>query len=273
MLNQHTERMHCCIRTRIGGCPLLIQRIESKDCGHSADSTGNLLGLGLVAVGKRLIASTDSVVDFRERAWDSEVVVERCFERRRPLTDFDIAELIDGTVHKRLDTTVARCRFLQSLLGVLQHGAVVRTTEVVTQLNRTNHGQDMRHGQHVAERLRHFFAGHCDPVVVHPVAGKAVAGCVRLRNLVFMMWELQVEAATVDVELRAQVVGGHGGALQVPARTAIAPRRRPRGLARLGRLPQREIVRTALARSVGLALLHLVDAVAGQAAVVTTFSL
>ncbi len=55
----------------------------------------------------------------------------------------------------------------------------------------------------------------------------------------------------MDVEGLAQVLVGHRRALQVPARTASAPRGVPAGLARLGRLPHREVARVSLA---GLAL-------------------
>ena len=55
----------------------------------------------------------------------------------------------------------------------------------------------------------------------------------------------------MDVERLTQIAAGHGRAFDVPAGPASAPRRRPRrgrGLARLGGLPQREIVRIALVR-------------------------
>ena len=54
----------------------------------------------------------------------------------------------------------------------------------------------------------------------------------------------------MDVELGTEVLADHGGALQVPARTAPAPRGRPRtrlGLAVLVRLPEGEVPGIALA--------------------------
>ena len=63
----------------------------------------------------------------------------------------------------------------------------------------------------------------------------------------------------------------HRRALEVPARAAAAPRRRPGrrlGLARLVALPQREVARVALAARVGvLGRLHVVDPLVGQLAV------
>ena len=59
--------------------------------------------------------------------------------------------------------------------------------------------------------------------------------------------KLQVHAAAVQVEALAQQVEAHHDALAVPTRPAVAPRRRPRRLARLGQLPQHEVGRVALA--------------------------
>ena len=68
-----------------------------------------------------------------------------------------------------------------------------------------------------------------------------------LRQLVFMMREDIVHPAGVDIELRAQVAGGHRGALDVPAGETLAPRASPLDHApRLRRLPEREISLVAL---------------------------
>src|SRR5699024_2077598 len=75
-------------------------------------------------------------------------------------------------------------------------------------------------------------------------------------------------AAGVYVELPVQVVRCHRGALDVPARASPAPRRIPRGLARLGGLPHREVAGILLARARGLALVQLVELLTGQEAVV-----
>ncbi len=58
-------------------------------------------------------------------------------------------------------------------------------------------------------------------------------------------WD-EVRAAAVDVQPRAVDLLDHHAALDVPAGTAVAPRGGPARLARLGRLPQREIVAVAL---------------------------
>src|SRR5262249_3721596 len=56
----------------------------------------------------------------------------------------------------------------------------------------------------------------------------------------------QILAPAVDVERRAEVLHRHGRALDVPARSAGAPRARPRRLAGLRRLPHGEVARVTL---------------------------
>ena len=103
---------------------------------------------------------------------------------------------------------------------------------------------------------------------MHPHLCVRVAHGQRLRPLVLVMWEDEIEAAAVDPELRPQVLRRHRGALDVPARPAATPRRVPRRvLARLVRFPEREVARVLLAR-VRLLLFDLVGSLAGEAAVV-----
>ena len=105
---------------------------------------------------------------------------------------------------------------------------------------------------------------------MHPVPGEAVAGRGGLGTLVLVMREDQVQAAAVDVERRAQVLGGHGRAFQVPARAARAPGGLPGRLARLVALPQGEVPRVALGvGALGVAgRPHVLEPLPGQAAVV-----
>ena len=87
---------------------------------------------------------------------------------------------------------------------------------------------------------------------MHPVAREGFAGGgFRLRDLVFVMREHEVFAAGVEVEGFAEVLHGHGGALDVPAGAAVAERGVPCVLAGLGGLPDGEVA--------GGVLLVLVD--------------
>src|SRR5262249_58664218 len=96
-------------------------------------------------------------------------------------------------------------------------------------------------------RLRHLVFAEVDEAVVDPIAGeRLMRHRLDLRDLALVVREDQVLAAAVDVERRAEIAHGHRGALDVPAGTTRAPGTRPRGLIRLGRLPQGEIPRVAL---------------------------
>ncbi len=107
--------------------------------------------------------------------------------------------------------------------------------------------QQVGEGGEVAEALRHLLPRRVDDKgVVHPVAGELAAEHDGVGPLVLVMGELEVEAAGVQVETVTQQVEAHGHALGVPARAAVAPRRRPGGLAGLGQLPEHEVEGAAL---------------------------
>ena len=103
--------------------------------------------------------------------------------------------------------------------------------------------QQIMHEHHVAEALAHLLPRHVEEAVVHPVAG--VLASVRgagLGDLVGVVGEDQVVAATVDVDRQAQHRLAHSRAFDVPAGTPRQPLRpRPFRLPGLGRLPQDEV--------------------------------
>src|SRR5260370_244807 len=77
---------------------------------------------------------------------------------------------------------------------------------------------------------------------MHPVARKGLAvGRLRLRDLILVVREHQVFATRMQVERVPEELRGHGGALNMPARSTLAQRRLPALLARLHGLPQREV--------------------------------
>src|SRR5207249_967297 len=83
--------------------------------------------------------------------------------------------------------------------------------------------------------------------VVQPVGGERLAGeRLGLCDLVLVVREDQIQAAAVDVEVRAQVLHAHGRALDVPAGTAGTPGAVPGRLAGLRRLPEGEVARVPL---------------------------
>ncbi len=82
-----------------------------------------------------------------------------------------------------------------------------------------------------------------DPEIHHR---RLVEQRLALRDLVLVMRKDQVEAAAVDVERLPEQRVRHRRALDVPARPAGAPRRRPLRLVGLRELPQREVERVLL---------------------------
>src|SRR5205807_879841 len=107
---------------------------------------------------------------------------------------------------------------------------------------------DLADGDDVAERLRHLLAAEVEHAGVEPVAGEGALaeGPLRLRDLVLVVREDEVTAATVDVERLAQVAVHHGRALDVPAGAPGAPGAVPGRLARLRAFPEREVERAPL---------------------------
>ena len=96
---------------------------------------------------------------------------------------------------------------------------------------------------HVAQRLAHLFIVERQETVVNPVAHRlAVVQFFAVRAfglsfLVFVMRKEQILAAAVNVEGHAQMLARHGGAFQMPARSALSPRRFPKRFAGLRELP------------------------------------
>ena len=125
--------------------------------------------------------------------------------------------------------------------------------EVAEGQGRMARGDEIVEDRHVALRLRHLLAAQLEELVVQPEPHPRVhvEAALGLGDLVAVVDGDVVDAAGVDVEGRAQVLGAHGRALEVPAGEARAPGRIPllQALAglRVGELPEREVRRMALA--------------------------
>ena len=105
----------------------------------------------------------------------------------------------------------------------------------------------------VPGRFGHLGPVHPEMGAVQPRPDEGLAGRrLALGDLVLVMREDQVHAAGVDVEGRTEVGHAHRRAFDVPAGPARTDRRLPRGLARLGPLPQGEVADVVLAVLVGL---------------------
>ncbi len=139
-------------------------------------------------------------------------------------------------------------RLGDALLGEVERVAVVRAEQVEA------HGvglvalDQLADRQRIAQRLRHLLGAEVEQPIVHPAPHEGLAGrALRLGDLALVVREDQVLAAPVQVERLAQVLDGHGRALDVPAGPTRSPRARPRRLAGLGALPEGEVPRVALA--------------------------
>src|SRR5690606_10669719 len=131
-------------------------------------------------------------------------------------------------------------------------------------------------GHDVAEGLGHLLGVEEQEAGVEPVAGEGLAGSgLGLGDRVVVVREDEVLAAGVDVEGLAELGHAHGGALEVPARAALAPGCGPDGadaaVLGLGGLPESEVADVLLLVPVGGDALAAADGGevdAGQLAVV-----
>jgi hypothetical protein len=106
-------------------------------------------------------------------------------------------------------------------------------------------GDQVVEGVEVALALGHLVAVDEQVRAVEPMRGETLhAGrALGLRDLVLVVREAEVDAAAVQVEGGAEMLQGHRGALDVPARTTFAPRAGPVVVAVLGLVgfPQGEV--------------------------------
>src|SRR5580658_10099130 len=93
---------------------------------------------------------------------------------------------------------------------------------------------------------------------MQPISDERLAGeGLGLRDLIFVMRKDEIDSAGVNVERLAQILHGHHGTLDVPARAAHAEAFVPARLAILLSFPQNEVA------SVGLIVFVDIDARAG----------
>ena len=139
-------------------------------------------------------------------------------------------------------------------LGVVEGGPVVdRDQDVAQGARRDASREQVADPVDVAGRLGHLRARHLEVGAVQPGLDERQAGCgLALGELVLVVGEDQVDRPGVDVERRAEVLHAHRRALDVPARPALADRRRVGRLAGLGALPQGEVADVVLGVLVGL---------------------
>src|SRR5262245_16042018 len=81
--------------------------------------------------------------------------------------------------------------------------------------------EQLVHSDEVAEALRHLLSFDLEEAVMHPHLrhDRRAEGAARLRDLVLVVREDEVDAAAVNVEGLAEMGSRHRRALDVPART------------------------------------------------------
>ena len=112
----------------------------------------------------------------------------------------------------RLDQTQSGVETFQRPTRIVQmHIAVVQGAAVMAAHHKEANGfsfKDFEHiadGEKVAQALGHFFVVDVDKAVMHPHLRHRFARCaLALGDFVFMVWELQVGTATVDVKTFAK---------------------------------------------------------------------
>ena len=101
---------------------------------------------------------------------------------------------------------------------------------------------DLPYGKEIAQRLAHLFVVNIKETIVHPIFGEFYAiGCLTLCDLIFMMREDQIFATGMDIDLIAQIMLCHNRALDMPARTSVAPWRLPVWLTILFWFPEHKV--------------------------------
>ena len=153
---------------------------------------------------------------------------------------------------RRVESRERKIRLFELHQRIVDRSAILAAEQEKAQHFRVSQRSAIEHfadGEKVAERLRHLLVVDVDEAVVHPKIRELLTRCrARLRDLVFMVRELQIHAAGVDVEMLTQNLGRHHRAFDMPAGTARPPGRGPTRLAGLGALPEHEIERVALGR-------------------------
>src|SRR5437879_10452671 len=142
--------------------------------------------------------------------------------------------------YKFLDPLQSRLRFFESIQRKVQLLAIANRNEKVTNrqwivafVEKTAQGKKISFG------LRHFLAVHEEMFAMNPkVHERAARDRLALRDLVFMMGKQKINTTAMEIECLTQILHRHCGTFEMPARPALAKRRRPPRFARiLWRLP------------------------------------
>ena len=136
-------------------------------------------------------------------------------------------------------------------VAVVQRAAVMRAQDEKSHRFGVVLRQHFADGEEIAQALGHFFVVHPHKAVVHPKACQRFAvGAFALGNFIFVVRELQVRTAAVNVKALAERGTAHGRAFNVPAGSSLTVFAGPFGVCRLtvfGGFPEHEVQRVLFA--------------------------
>ena len=146
------------------------------------------------------------------------------------------------------DPLHAAQRLLHGVIAEVKGRPVMPGEHEVTNRLRLDPFQHFVNRNAVAKRFGHLLIVDIDESVVHPIARQRLAAeRFGLGALALVMGELQIVAASVNIQRVAQIFLGHGRAFDMPARAPRSPWTIPLDLSRLRALPQHEVLRILLA--------------------------
>ena len=252
---------------------LETEDVEAESMEHLGEGFESLGGDGLLPVDKTVddAAGIEKVADADGAV---EVVVHRLvallleflciFDSDGGLLAhrLDAFKLLDG-IHQAVEALLGS---LQGIVAEVDGRTVVGLEEEEADGHRgvclleegMVSGEELVEGDEVVVRLAHLLPGNGNHVVVHPILyhGMSLA-CHSLCDFALMVGEHKVHAASVDVELLAEVLASHGRTLAVPSGESLAPWRGPaHDVLGLCLLPERKV-------HLVLLLAHTVEFAAG----------
>ena len=84
---------------------------------------------------------------------------------------------------------------------------------------------DLTNGTEISERFGHLAVVDVQETIMHPVSCKNLTiAALTLCDLILMMREDQILTACMDIDLFSKIFLRHNRALNMPARTSVAPR-------------------------------------------------
>jgi len=153
-----------------------------------------------------------------------------------------------------VETIQALASIFKMAIRIIQWAAVMGTQNKKPHHFRIEFFQDLANREKVAQGFGHLFIINPNKPVVHPDIDKGLVGlCLKrtlgLGDLIFVMRKLQIGPATMDIKMLPEQCATHRRALDMPARPALTPGRRPFHLAwlvGLCPLPKHKIQRITL---------------------------